>query len=169
MLAIAGVSDDPTKVVGIVVLFTSARLANSCCSKPTGSAGSNGVGPVKLTVLPAGTGASALQAPKLAVASVQLPDEPRCSDRPTGEDVLSSAPMLVEVRPAAGPLVATNTPSYDRNSTTPPDVLTSAMASGPFWMPFEGYGRARTPRPSQLAGSTPEIVAVPYGAPPSPL
>src|SRR4051812_7191273 len=72
MVAIAGVSDVHTNVVAIVVLLASARRANNCCSKPTGNAGSKGVGPEKLTELPPAGGASTLHAPNVEVASVQV-------------------------------------------------------------------------------------------------
>ena len=44
--------------------------------------------------------------------------------------------MALLARPAAGPSVAVNVPSYDRNCTTAPPASTSASPSGaPFWMP----------------------------------
>ncbi len=121
----------------MVWLLASASRANSWSWNPTGSGGSDAVRPVKLMCswLPV---LSALQAPKLEVAACQTPDASRCSDVPTTE-LFCDAPISTDVSPAAGPEVAANTPSYDRNSTTAPELSMSAMPSGaPFWMPSGG-------------------------------
>ena len=83
---------------------------------------------------------SSLHAPNvLSIGPAQVPVLLRCSDLPSGSVPASATAMSVDVRPLAGPLVAANTPSYDRNSTTAPVASISAMPSGlPFWIPFEG-------------------------------
>src|SRR5262245_11484533 len=137
MLAVAGVSEVHVIVVGIVTLPGPRSVANSWSSKPTGNAGSLALRPEKLKLLPPGVGASALHAPKLERPEAQMPVEPRCSDRPAPAFVCDT-PMSMGVVPAAGPLVAGNVPSYDRNSSTWPSEFTSAIPSGPFWMPSTG-------------------------------
>ena len=74
----------------------------------------------------------------------------------------SSAPMSLDVVPAAGPSAAWKAPSYERNSTTLPVLSTSAMPSAagavalpPFWMPFVGKVMTSTPRPLQAERAEP--------------
>jgi hypothetical protein len=82
----------------------------------------------------------------LSIGPLHVPAPLRCSDLPIGSLPSSRTPMSVDTWPAAAPLAAVNTPSYDRNSMTVPAALTSAIASGlsfavpapPFWIPLAG-------------------------------
>src|SRR5690348_7244879 len=139
MLATSGVSEVQVKVAGTVLPLTSRSVAKSWSSKPTGNAGSVELRPLNDSELPTGVGLSGLHAPKLDAPSAHSPDELRCREFPIGEDVDSLAPMSTDVMPDAGPEVAVSTPSYERNSSTVPSLLTRATPSGePFWMPFAG-------------------------------
>src|SRR5687768_5432716 len=126
MLAIAGVSDVHVTVVTIVPPDGFRTVAKIWSWNPTGSAGSLGVRPVNVMTLPPGVPPpDPLQAPNVDVAGAShAPAAVRCSDSPIGDDD-SDAPISAAVFPAAGPSVAANVPSYDRNSTTSPLAFTS--------------------------------------------
>src|SRR5690606_7510456 len=96
------------------------------------------------------------------------PAASRWSECPTGVDAVSATPMSTDVMPAAGPSVAVNVPSYERNSTTAPVGSTSASPSGaPFWIP--ACGKRSPPFAWHVSGITPERAIVAYGAPLLPL
>ena len=167
MLATAGVSDDQVMVVATVVL-PSRSVAKIWSWKPAGSAASDGRRPEKVSVRVTGVLPLPLQAPTLAAfGPLHAPVLSRCSDWPAAGDGSSLTPMSVDVIPAAGPLVAANVPSYERNSTTAPLASTSASPSGsgvvvpPFWRPLLGYVLAITPRVPQVAGIVPDSVHSP--------
>src|SRR6476620_7158891 len=101
-----------------------------------------------------GGGPSPLHAPNVAAPDAQWLEPSRCSDDPIGAALASVAPRSLETPPLAGPFVAVNEPSYDRNSTTCPPASTSARPSGPFCSPFVGYDSTTTPRSPHVAGIT---------------
>src|SRR5688500_15722169 len=113
MLAIPGVSDDQDTGGGSVVPAGLRRVAKISSWKPTGSAGSLGVRPLKLMELAGGGGGvpPELQVPSvLPVGPCHAPRLSRCSVCPSVLDDWKR-PMSVELIPAAGPLVAVKTPS----------------------------------------------------------
>src|SRR5262245_18542834 len=95
---------------------------------------------VTVTTGAGGVASWSLHAPKvLGAGPLQVPFAARASEAPSGSVPASATPISTEVAPSAGPSVAANTPSYDRNSTTAPPASTSAMPSGaPFWIPLLG-------------------------------
>ena len=119
-------------------------------------------GEITTRAMVAGGASSSLHAPKvLAFGPSQIPAPVRLSDCPTGSVPASRTPMLTDVIPVAGPLSAVIAPSYERNSTTAPLGLTSAIPSGsPFWMPLLGYASTTTPRAPQMVGTMPLSVRV---------
>ena len=83
--------------------------------------------------------------PKLAVAGAfhvkspyVVPVPVNWSDSPASSLAASAAPMSVDVCPDAGPLVAVNDPSYDRNCTTPLGETKASPSGDPFWRPRTG-------------------------------
>ena len=80
-------------------------------------------------------------------SSYVVPVPVSCSELPTAPDPFWVTPMSVLDIPTAGPLVAVNEPSYDKNCTTTLDGSTRAIPSGdPFWRPRAAT--ATTPNPS---------------------
>src|ERR687892_721273 len=136
-----GVSDVHVIVVGTAVPRGSNSVAKSWSWNATGSGGSLGTRPPKMKVSTGGGGgpsSPSLQAPNVAGAGpCHVPVLSRLSERPRGVFAASATPTSVDVRPTAGPLLAANVPSYDRNSTTAPAASTRARPSGPpFWIPL---------------------------------
>src|SRR4051812_2084095 len=110
----------------------SAPAAVNCCVPPALIVAVGGV-----TVIEASgpvTSSTSLHAPSVfAAGACQVPDPSRCSDIPSASVPASLTPISTDVMPTAAPSVATNVPSYERNSMTVLLASTSAMPSG---LPF---------------------------------
>ena len=139
-VAIDGADVPHVNVTPVMGWFDASNaVAVNCCVPFTLIVAGDGV-TVMLATTGGGGGApeSSLHTPKVfGAGAFQVPSLLRCSDWPIGVVLLSFAPMLTDVVPSAGPLVAAKVPPYDRNSMTVPPASTSAMPSGsPFWSPF---------------------------------
>src|SRR5437763_3993429 len=123
--------DQTTDVTGWPVRFVPPKKNWVCI------ANANDVLPLVIVTLPLEPiGCAGLHAPNVLVDGPnQTPVPARWTDLPTTGAVVSSASIAVDVKPAAGPLVAVNVPSYDLNSVTWPCALTNAQPSGdPLWI-----------------------------------
>src|SRR3954469_8970841 len=106
-VAMSGVSDDQVNVVVTVALLAVRSVANSWAWNPTGSAGSLGARPLKLSEFGGGGAPAALHAPnELVDGPDQWLNASRCSDWPTGVFDGSWAMMSVDTTPFAGPPTA---------------------------------------------------------------
>ena len=63
----------------------------------------------------------------LGLAPAQVEVAVRCRELPIDVFSFSLRPMSTDVKPIAGPMVAVNDPSYDKNSLTLPEESTNAM------------------------------------------
>src|SRR5215510_10719490 len=100
---------------GIALFDASNAFAVNCRVSPTATLAVAGA----TTMLAMAGGLASLHVPNVLGPSSQPFKALRASDDPVGSVPASEAPMSVDVIPFAGPFVAANVPSYERNSMTP--------------------------------------------------